>query len=82
MVAAAPAAQRGAAMAVHTFLGFGAGFLSPMVFGATLDAAGGGWGSARLKPVASFFPPSSACLFPPSARREPLHRILEMRAVQ
>jgi predicted MFS family arabinose efflux permease len=42
MIAAAPATQRGAAMAVHTFLGFGAGFVSPMVFGATLDAAGGG----------------------------------------
>jgi MFS family permease len=42
MVAAAPPSQRGAAMAVHSFLGFGAGFLSPMCFGALLDAAGSG----------------------------------------
>jgi MFS family permease len=42
LVASAPPAQRGAAMAVHSLLGFGGGFLAPIVFGATLDAAGGG----------------------------------------
>jgi len=42
MVAAAPPSQRGAAMAVHSFLGFAAGFLSPMCFGALLDLAGNG----------------------------------------
>jgi len=42
LVAAAPASQRGAAMALHSFLGFGAGFLGPMFFGATLDLAGSG----------------------------------------
>ncbi|HWY73402.1 MAG TPA: MFS transporter [Burkholderiaceae bacterium] len=42
LVAAAPPAQRGAALAVYSLLGFGAGFVAPMVFGATLDAAGGG----------------------------------------
>jgi MFS family permease len=42
MVASAPPGQRGAAMAAHTFMGFGAGFLSPMCFGALLDLAGGG----------------------------------------
>lgn len=41
LVAAAPLAQRGAAMAVYSLLGFGAGFVAPLVFGATLDAAGG-----------------------------------------
>lgn len=41
LVQATPLAQRGAAMAVYSLLGFGAGFISPMVFGATLDAAGG-----------------------------------------
>jgi MFS family permease len=42
LVAAAPAAQRGAAMAIYSLLGFGAGFLAPVLFGATLDSAGGG----------------------------------------
>jgi MFS family permease len=42
---------RGAAMAVYSFAGFGAGFLAPLVFGAVLDAAGGkgapaAWGLA------------------------------------
>jgi MFS family permease len=51
LVAAAPAAQRGAAMAVHSFLGFGAGFLSPVAFGVVLDLSGGNesvtaWGLA------------------------------------
>jgi MFS family permease len=49
LVAATPLAQRGAAMAVYSLLGFGAGFLAPLVFGATLDAAGNGalgWGLA------------------------------------
>ncbi len=32
---------RGAAMAVHSMLGFGAGFFAPLVFGAVLDLAGG-----------------------------------------
>ncbi|MBI4984281.1 MAG: MFS transporter [Rhodocyclales bacterium] len=41
LVQAAPLAQRGAAMAVYSLLGFGAGFVAPLVFGATLDAAGG-----------------------------------------
>lgn len=49
LVAATPLAQRGAAMAVYSLLGFGSGFVSPLVFGAALDAAGGGataWGLA------------------------------------
>lgn len=41
LVAAAPLAQRGAAMALYSLLGFGAGFVAPLVFGATLDVAGG-----------------------------------------
>jgi MFS family permease len=41
LVQATPLAQRGAAMAVYSLLGFGAGFVAPMVFGATLDATGG-----------------------------------------
>src|SRR5437879_5155611 len=36
---------RGAAMAVHSLLGFGAGFFAPRVFGAVLDLAGRNSGS-------------------------------------
>jgi len=49
MVAATPLAQRGAAMALYSFLGFGAGFISPLVFGAALDFGRGdalGWAAA------------------------------------
>ncbi len=51
VVAAAPAAQRGATMALHSFFGFGAGLLAPLAFGIALDVAGGGasalaWGLA------------------------------------
>jgi MFS family permease len=42
---------RGATMAVHSMLGFGAGFVAPLVFGVVLDLAGGNasafaWGLA------------------------------------
>lgn len=42
---------RGATMAVHSMLGFGAGFIAPLLFGAVLDLAGGktaapAWGFA------------------------------------
>jgi MFS family permease len=42
---------RGATMAVHSMLGFGAGFVAPLVFGVVLDVAGGkenprAWGLA------------------------------------
>jgi MFS family permease len=51
LVAASAPQQRGAAMAVYSFSGFGAGFVAPLVFGAVLDAAGGktdasAWGFA------------------------------------
>ncbi len=51
LLAVAPPAQRGAAMAVYSFLGFGAGFVAPLAFGAVLDLAGGkadplAWGFA------------------------------------
>jgi MFS family permease len=59
LVAAAPPNQRGAAMAVYSFMGFGAG-IAPLVFGAVLDVAGGkadasAWGSpsAASAPAAS-----------------------------
>lgn len=51
MVAAADPRLKGVTMAVHSTLGFGAGFVSPLVFGAALDLAGGNrsitaWGIA------------------------------------
>lgn len=51
LIAAADPARRGATMAMHSFLGFGAGFLAPLAFGAVLDLAGGNervpaWGMA------------------------------------
>ena len=51
LVAVAAPRQRGTAMAVHSFLGFGAGFVAPVVFGIVLDLAGGNrsvfaWGLA------------------------------------
>ena len=51
LVAAADPAQRGASLAMHSLLGFGAGAISPLVFGVVLDHAGGNgsvtaWGLA------------------------------------
>ena len=41
MVANSDPRLRGASMALHSMLGFGAGFVSPLAFGAVLDATGG-----------------------------------------
>jgi MFS family permease len=51
MVAESDVTLRGATMALHSTLGFGAGFVAPLVFGAALDLAGGNqsviaWGIA------------------------------------
>jgi MFS family permease len=51
LLASAEPKQRGVAMAVHSFLGFGAAFVAPVVFGAVLDLSGGNrsvsaWGAA------------------------------------
>ncbi|KAA5605181.1 MFS transporter [Roseospira marina] len=50
-VETAPAGRRGATLAVHSLLGFGAAFLGPLGFGIVLDLAGGresmtAWGIA------------------------------------
>ena len=50
-VMAAKPEQRGATMAVHSFVGFGGGFMGPLVLGAMLDLSGGAdvvasWGMA------------------------------------
>jgi MFS family permease len=59
MVASAAPEWRGTAMALHSTLGFGAGFVAPLAFGAVLDAAGGNqaagawsWAFAALGAVA------------------------------
>jgi MFS family permease len=41
LVHAAPAAQQGAAMALYSLGGFGAGFVAPLLFGGVLDLSGG-----------------------------------------
>jgi MFS family permease len=51
LVETTPLHVRGAAMAVYSFAGFGAGFLAPLVFGTVLDVSGGkadsfAWGLA------------------------------------
>jgi MFS family permease len=53
MVMHSPPEARGATMAIHSMLGFGAGFIAPLVFGAVLDLAGGNesasaWGAAYM----------------------------------
>ncbi len=44
-VMAAEPERRGATIAIHSLLGFGAGFLGPLAFGMVLDLAGGGTSS-------------------------------------
>jgi MFS family permease len=51
VISVAAPERRGASLALHSFLGFGAAFIAPMIFGGVLDAAGGGtrplaWGLA------------------------------------
>ena len=51
VVSAAEPAYRGASLTLHSLIGFGTGFISPMVFGVVLDLAGGrgeltAWGLA------------------------------------
>lgn len=66
-IANAPEGRRGATMAVHSTMGFGAGVLGSVAVGAALDAVGGmsveGWGAAfafvgvatALGPLALYF---------------------------
>ena len=51
VVSAADPAYRGASITLHSLIGFGTGFVSPMIFGVVLDLAGGrgewmAWGLA------------------------------------
>jgi len=51
LISATPVQQRGVVMAAYSFMGFGAGFVAPLIFGVTLDLFGGksaanAWGYA------------------------------------
>lgn len=67
-VASAPPGHSGATMAVHSFVGFGCGFVGPLMFGMVLDLAGGNrataWGLAftSLGVAAAAGPVALACL--------------------
>jgi MFS family permease len=60
-VAAAPEGFRGATLAVHSTLGFGAAFLGPLAVGVVLDAFGGG----RLAWGMGFLTMAAGCLLGP-----------------
>lgn len=55
-VETAEAGRRGATLAVHSLLGFLAGFLGPLAFGVVLDAQGWGWAFASVAVVALLGP--------------------------
>ena len=67
LVAAAPEDLRGSAMGLYSLAGFGAGMLGPVVFGATLDAAGGA--ASSLAWVLAYGAIGSGCLVAPIAAR-------------
>lgn len=67
LVAAAPEDLRGSAMGLYSLAGFGGGMLGPVVFGATLDAAGGSASPAAW--VAAYAAIGSGCLLAPLAAR-------------
>jgi MFS family permease len=52
----AEAGRRGATLAVHSLLGFLAGFVGPLALGMTLDAAGWGWAFFSVAAVALLGP--------------------------
>lgn len=69
MVAASAPPLRGLSMAVHSTLGFGAGFVAPLAFGLVLDASGGpaapdAWGYAFL--VLALPPLAGSCWLRPA----------------
>jgi len=68
-VATAEAGRRGATLAVHSLIGFGGGFIGPLLFGIILDASGAGatvtsWGVAfAVIGVATLLGPLALWLF-------------------
>jgi MFS family permease len=67
LIATAPAELRGAAMGLYSLLGFGGGMLGPVVFGAALDAAGGG--KSTLAWAIGYGAVGAGCLAAPLAVR-------------
>lgn len=55
-VEVAEAGRRGATLAVHSLIGFLAGFVGPLALGMVLDAAGWGWAFASVAVVALLGP--------------------------
>lgn len=67
LVAAAPPELKGSAMGLYSLLGFGGAMLGPTVFGAALDAAGGGTTPAAW--AGGYFAAGLGCLVAPIAIR-------------
>jgi MFS family permease len=63
LVASAPAELRGAALGLYSLVGFGGGFLGPVVLGAALDAAGGAHSKAAW--IAGYAAVGAGCLAAP-----------------
>lgn len=60
-VETAEAGRRGATLAVHSLIGFLAGFVGPLVTGMVLDGAGWGWAFASVAGVALLGPLALLC---------------------
>jgi MFS family permease len=67
LVAASPPELRGSAMGLYSLAGFGGGMLGPVIFGATLDAAGGASTTAAW--VAAYAAIGAGCLAAPLLAR-------------
>jgi MFS family permease len=63
LVAAAPEGLRGAALGLYSLVGFGAGLLGPVLFGAALDAAGGA--TSHIAWIAAYAAIGAGCLAAP-----------------
>jgi MFS family permease len=76
-VAIAAPGRQGATMAVHSLVGFGGGFIGPLVLGWTLDLTGGAmssisWGLAFATVAAiGLFGPLALALVPPDGSGQP-----------
>jgi len=63
LVAAAPGELRGAALGLYSLVGFGAGLAGPVLFGVTLDAAGGA--ASHFAWIAAYAAIGAGCLAAP-----------------
>lgn len=72
LVSSAPPQLRGASMGLYSLAGFGGGMLGPVLFGAALDAAGGG--TTTVAWVAGYAAIGSGCLIAPFIVRSLVRR--------